>query len=80
MGCGTTVEPGLVNQAANLAGPVEQMAEPRDDVFVVARVSVQDRGRIGDDVVQGQGQLTIDRLDRCALPCWLSRPEAARAC
>ena len=52
-----------MNQAADLPGTVEQMAQPGDDVFVVAGVAVENRGCVGDDVVQRQGQLAVDRLD-----------------
>jgi hypothetical protein len=44
----------LVNQAANFSRPVEQVSQARDDVFIVAGISIQDGGRIGDDVVKWQ--------------------------
>ena len=66
LGLGHDRRAGLVYQAANFPRPIEQMTQPRDDVFVVARVAVEHGGRIGDDVVQRQRQLAVDRLDRCA--------------
>ena len=54
----------LLDQAADLPGPVEQVPQPGDDVLVVAGVAVEDGGRVGEDVVQRQRQLAADRLDR----------------
>ena len=55
-----------MDDAADLPGPVEQVAQPGDDVFVVAGVAVEHGGRVGDDVVERQGHLAADRLDRGA--------------
>ena len=56
----------LVNDATNLTCPVEQVAEPGDDVFVMARIAVQRGGCVGDDIVQGKCHLPADRLHRGA--------------
>ena len=55
-----------MDDAADLAGTVEQVAQPGDDVVVVPGVAVEDGGRVGEDVVQGKRHLAADRLDRGA--------------
>ena len=53
----------FLDQAADLPGPKQEVAEPGDDVLVVAGVAVEDGGGVVEDVVDRQGELAADRFD-----------------